>query len=54
MGESGSGKTFILNLLTNNRLKYGFEYKTEGISCKFTSINGENDCDDDPGKKKYY
>ena len=45
IGETNKGKTYILNLLTNNRLESGIEYKTEGISCKFTNFNEEDDPD---------
>ena len=51
IGETNKGKTFILNLLTNNRLESGIEYKTEGISCKFTNFNEENDNDETTEKK---
>lgn len=53
IGESNKGKTFILNLLTNNVLKSGVEYKTLGISCKFTSFNEGNEDDDDLSEKRY-
>ena len=42
IGETNKGKTFILNLLTNNKLESGIQYRTEGISCKFTSFNEDN------------
>ena len=38
LGETNKGKTYILNLLTNNKLKSGIEYKTVGLSCKFTDL----------------
>ena len=38
LGETNKGKTFIINLLTNKNLKSGSEYKTEGISCKFSDF----------------
>ena len=51
IGETNKGKTFILNLLTNNQLESGIEYKTKGISCKFTNFNEENDPDETTEKK---
>lgn len=41
LGETNKGKTFIINLLTYNNLKSGSEYKTEGISCKFSDFEYE-------------
>ena len=38
MGDTNKGKTFIVNLLCNCNLESGAEYKTEGISCKFTDL----------------
>ena len=38
IGETNKGKTFLLNLLTNNELQSGIEYRTIGISCKFTNF----------------
>lgn len=38
LGETNKEKTFILNLLTNNKLKSGVEYKTKGINCKFSDF----------------
>ena len=45
LGETNKGKTYIINLLTNNKLKSGFEFKTEGLSLKFTdfSFNDEGE-----------
>ena len=51
IGETNKGKTFILNLLTNNQLESGIQYRTEGISCKFTSFNEDNDNEDETDKK---
>lgn len=42
LGETNKGKTFIINLLTNKNLKSGNEYKTEGISCKFSDFKYSN------------
>ena len=38
LGETNKGKTYILNLLTNNKLKSGIQHKTDGPSCKFTDF----------------
>lgn len=38
LGETNKSKTFIINILTNKNLKSGSEYKTEGISCKFSDF----------------
>jgi len=46
IGETNKGKTFILNLLTGNALPSGIEYKTVGISCKFTNFKNDEDEDD--------
>jgi hypothetical protein len=43
IGETNKGKTFILNQLTGNELKSGEEFKTEGLSCKFTDFGGDGD-----------
>ena len=43
IGETNKGKTFILNLLTGNALPSGIEYKTVGISCKFTNFKNDED-----------
>ena len=51
IGEANKGKTYILNLLTNNKLDSGIEYKTEGISVKFTSFNEKKNRKED--YKKY-
>ena len=40
IGETNKGKTFILNQLTKNQLDSGEQYKTEGLSCKFTDFEG--------------
>jgi hypothetical protein len=53
LGETNKGKTFIINLLTNKNLKSGSEYKTEGISCKFSNFeysNNEINDSDEPEK----
>ena len=53
LGETNKGKTFIINLLTNKNLKSGSEYKTEGISCKFSDFeysNNEINDSDEPEK----
>ena len=42
LGETNKGKTFIINILTNKNLKSGSEYKTEGISCKFSDFEYSN------------
>ena len=42
LGETNKGKTFIINILTNKNLKSGSEYKTEGISCKFSDFQYSN------------
>lgn len=42
LGETNKGKTFIINLLTYKNLKSGSEYKTEGISCKFSDFEYSN------------
>lgn len=55
IGETNKGKTFLLNLLTGNELESGIEYKTEGISCKFTDfLSGTTDRDDDAQKEKKF
>jgi len=41
IGETNKGKTFLLNLLTDNELQSGIEYRTIGISCKFTNFEFE-------------
>ena len=51
IGETNKGKTFILNLLTNNKLESGIQYRTEGISCKFTSFNEDNEEEEEIDKK---
>ena len=51
IGETNKGKTFILNLLTNNKLESGIQYRTEGISCKFTSFNEDNREEEEIDKK---
>ena len=38
IGDTNKGKTFLVNLLCNSKLESGAEYKTEGISCKFTDL----------------
>lgn len=43
LGETNKGKTFIINKLTNKNLESGSEYKTEGISCKFSDFEYSND-----------
>ena len=57
LGETNKGKTFIINLLTNKNLKSGSEYKTEGISCKFSdfeySYNEINDFIDSNEPEKF-
>ena len=55
LGETNKGKTFIINLLTYKNLKSGSEYKTEGISCKFSDFkyeysNNEKQDSDEPEK----
>ena len=53
IGETNKGKTFLLNLLTDNKLHCGIEYKTIGISCKFTNFKyNANDLDEDDIKEK--
>ena len=53
IGETNKGKTFLLNLLTDNKLQSGIEYKTIGISCKFTNFKyNANDLDEDDRKEK--
>ena len=53
IGETNKGKTFLLNLLTDNKLQSGIEYKTIGISCKFTNFKyNANDLDEDDIKEK--
>ena len=42
IGETNKGKTFILNQLTKNQLKSGEQYKTDGLSCKFTDFEGKD------------
>lgn len=51
IGETNKGKTYILNLLTNNKLESGVEYKTKGISCKFTNFNEGNEIEESIEKK---
>ena len=43
IGEKYRGKTFILNLLTNNLLRNEIQYKIEGICCKFANIDSEDE-----------
>ena len=43
IGETNKGKTFILNLLTGNKLLSGVEYKTEGISIKLTNFKNADE-----------
>jgi hypothetical protein len=53
LGETNKGKTFIINLLTNKNLESGSEYRTEGISCKFSNFeysNNEINDSDEPEK----
>ena len=38
LGETNKGKTFLVNILTGKKLKAGIEYKTEGMSCKFSDF----------------
>ena len=45
LGETNKGKTFIINILTGKNLKAGVEYKTEGISCKFSDFKYSYDDD---------
>ena len=53
IGETNKGKTFLLNLLTDNKLQSGIEYKTIGISCKFTNFKyNVNDLNEDDIKEK--
>ena len=53
IGETNKGNTFLLNLLTDNKLQSGIEYKTIGISCKFTNFKyNANDLDEDDRKEK--
>ena len=56
LGETNKGKTFLANLLTNNKLKCGTEYKTVGLSCKFTNFSYSTDEfteDGDQSDKKF-
>ena len=39
LGGEKKGKTFIINLLTNNKIKNNNENEEEGLSCKFMNIN---------------
>ena len=43
IGETNKGKTFIVNLLTGNKLQSGIEFKTEGISCKLTNFKNDDE-----------
>ena len=52
IGETNKGKTFLLNLLTNNELQSGIEYKTIGISCKFTNFEYETNEEDYNNEKE--
>ena len=53
IGETNKGKTYLLNLLTDNKLQSGIEYKTIGISCKFTNFKyNVNDLNEDDIKEK--
>ena len=47
IGEKERGKTFILNLLTNNSFENEIEFKTEGIGCKFGNIDNEDEDEDE-------
>lgn len=42
ISKTNKGKTFILNQLTKNQLKSGEQYKTDGLSCKFTNFEGKD------------
>ena len=57
MGDTNKGKTFIVNLLCNCNLESGAEYKTEGISCKFTdlpiNLTEEENIDERAKEKKF-
>ena len=52
IGETNKGKTFLLNLLTNNELQSGIEYKTIGISCKFANFEYETNEEDYNNEKE--
>ena len=47
IGEKNRGKTFILNLLTNNLFDNEIKYKIEGICCKLGNIDNEDEEDDE-------
>ena len=52
IGETNKGKTFLLNLLTDNELQSGIEYRTIGISCKFTNFEYEKNQIDNDNQKE--
>ena len=52
IGETNKGKTFLLNLLTDNELQSGIEYRTIGISCKFTNFEFEKNKIDSDAQKE--
>jgi len=54
LGETNKGKTFIINLLTNKNLESGSEYKTEGISCKFSEFVYSNNEINDSGEQEKF
>ena len=57
MGDTNKGKTFMVNLLSNCKLESGAEYKTEGISLKFTdlplNLTEEENIDERAKEKKF-
>ena len=52
IGETNKGKTFLLNLLTDNELQSGTEYRTVGLSCKFTDFSFEKNMEEEENQKE--
>lgn len=53
LGDANKGKTFIANLLTDNFLDCGAEFKTIGISCKLSDFDSSNDDGEKNENEKY-
>ena len=54
IGETNKGKTYLINYLTNKKFKSGDEFKTEGLSCKYSffqyQYNKKNNDTEDKNK----
>ena len=53
IGEKKRGKTFLLNLLTNNEFEDEIVYKAEGICCKFGNIDEETEESEDLSQNNF-